>query len=296
MPARLPDVVEHHLATARDVRFAVGRGGEGEVVGVVQVAPLQGQFFLLVPEGAPLVAALARTSVAEVRADIAEDDVSIRILGRGVAGRRVAAEVRRAELLNWMPEGALPGGWRTLRFHPEQVSYTTGRGESRTRAAGPVQGAAVLDGSPWSPLLGMRAAAGLAWAALLDVPAAFLLFETGWPRATGMVTSLAASGCLLVACLLWGQARRLERWQEGAGKDADAAVMLAGWRAGGEVDLAARIAGLSGILLLLLLTLASSGRAALVAFVGSAAWLVGPSEVFRQVLRRADAEEDMSRT
>ncbi len=295
MVPRLPDVVEHHLATARDVRLAVGRGGEGEVVGVVQVAPLQGQFYLLVPEGAPVLTALGQTSVAELRADIAEGDVSIRVQGRAVGGRRVAAEARRAELAHWMPEGALPRRWRAIRLHPEHVSYTTGRGEGRTRAAGPVQGGETEpERSPWSRLLGTPAAVGLTWAALVDVPAAFFLFEAGWPRASGLVTSYVASALLLVACLLWGQARRLDRWREGAGKDGDASLMLLGWRSGGEVDTAARVAGLSGLLLLLVLVLAASSRAALVAFVGSAAWLVGPSEVFRQVLRRADAEEDMT--
>ena len=296
MAAHLPDVVERHLATARDVRLAVGRGGVGEVVGVVHVAPLQGQLYLLVPEGAPLVAALERTSSAELRADIAEGDVSIRLQGRAVGGRRVAAEARRAELVHWMPEGALPGRWRAIRLHPEHVSYTTGRGETRTRAAGPVQGADLeARRSPWGSLLGMRAAVGLGWAALVDVPAGFFLFESGWPRATGLVTSFVTSALLLVACLLWGQARRLERWREGAGRDRDATLMLAGWRAGGEVDAAARVTGMAGVLALLVLVFASSERAAFVAFVGSAAWLVGPSELFRQVLRRADAEEDMTR-
>ena len=263
-------------------------------MGGVQVAPLQGQFYVLVPEGAPLLSALDLTSTVELRADIAEGDVSIRVQGRGVGGRRVVADARRAELVHWMPEGASPARWYTIRVHPEHVSYTTGRGEARTRAAGPVQGAD-LDAlrSPWSRLLGVRAAVGLAWAAAVDVPAAFVLFEAGWPRASGLVVAFVASAILLVACLLWGQSRRLERWRVGAGRDGDAALMLAGWRSGKEVDTAARVSGAVGVVLLLLLGFASSGRAAFVAFVGSGAWLVGPSELFRHVLRRADAGEDM---
>jgi hypothetical protein len=292
VPAVLPDAVERQLATASGVLLAV-RTADGEVAGPVAVAPLQGRFSVLVTSRAPLVAALARSTAVELRADDPEGGWSVRVRGRGVAGRRVTSDARRAEVLHWLPDGASARAFLTVLVHPEEIVYVTGRGDARTRAAGPALGVEVR--SPlarWERVLGVRAGVCLAAAAVVGTAVAFLYAAPGLPRALTLLGAFLTGGLLACGCVLAFRLARFTRWREGLTDEADAALVAEGWIAPRSLAVAAWVAAVAGVCGTALVYRYVAPLAAGMVVLGSGAWWFGPSEMMRHLLRRADAAED----
>ena len=292
MAAVLPDAVERHLATASGVVLAV-RVAEGEVAGPVAVAPLQGRLCALVTSRTPLLGALGRCTAVELRAEDPDGGWSIRVRGRAAAGRRVTADARRAELLHWLPEGAAPRAFVAVDLHAEEIVYVTGRGEARTRAAGPALGAETR--SPlarWERVLGVRAGVCVAASALVSIGIAFVYAPAGLPRALTMLGVFAAAGLLACGGVLGLRLARYARWREGLADEADAVALREAWVAPRTLARAAWLAGAVGSVGMVLVHRFVAPTAAALALLGSGVWWFGPSEAMRHLLRRADAAED----
>jgi hypothetical protein len=292
LAAVLPDAVERHLATASGVVLAI-RADDRDVTAAVAVAPLQGRLCALVTSRSPLVAALARNTGFELRADDPDGGWSVRVRGRATAGRRVTADVRRAELLHWLPEGAAPRAFVAVHLHAEEIVYVTGRADARTRAAGPALGAEVRSSlARWERVLGMRAGVCAAVAALVSVGVAFRFAPAGVPRALTLLGTFTAAALLACGAVLGLRLARFSRWREGLADEAEALPIVEGWIAPRTLGRAAWAAGLLGACGIAGVYRFVAPPAAVLALLGSGAWWFGPSEAMRHLLRRADAAED----
>ncbi len=294
----LPDPVLRRLATGARAALRLGEP-PAEQAAPVTPAPLQGALYVLLPEGAPLLARVRALGIAELRADDADWNLSVRC--RAVHGRRVTADARRAELLHWLPDGASPAGWATVRLIPEELVVGEGEGARRQRAAGPVRGHVPrTPGERWGRVLGWGTALMAVAAGALQIVLAFAFFEEGWARATGILLTVAGSALTLAGAMGWDAVARLRRWREGLVPDEAAGPLLDGTLPEEPTALACVGAGWGGLMLVLGTAAAfgvvagasAPGVAAAWAFGASGAWLAWPAVLLRQALRRADAGVD----
>jgi hypothetical protein len=292
--AELPEPVLRRLATCERVTLRVGAPDSARS-GRVGVAPLQGALYALVRDGDPLLAAVREDSRAELKAE--QGDWLLQLSAHAVRGRRVVGDSRRAELLHWLPEGAAPQDWATIRLQPVHIVVMEGEGSRRQRASGPSRGH--VERSPrerWFRVLGGGTAVAVGVACALQVLLSFFLLEAGAPRITGLIVSGLGSALALAGAASWGAAARLARWRVGMGADSGVGPLLEGevseaaaWRGGA-------VAGLVGTALLLGGIGAIAGPVAAGASVlASGAWIAWPAVLARHLFRRVDAAEDTGR-
>ncbi len=289
--AALPEEVSQRLAVWGSVRLAVGE--EQPAVGVVAIAPLSRQIFLLVPRGGALDRRLLDTTRASFTAEDPEGEYFVSVTGRAVVGRPMNAEPRRPELMHWLPEVGAPANLCAVRFHPETLEYLTGSGSARTRAFGPVPGgAAPPRGARWWRLASEGVVAWMFVCGVLDWAGLLYFLDEERRRMLVLVLMVAAGLALLCGVVLADQAARLLRWRESLESDASAALMLEAW------EPVQRVRGVAFGMMLL--------GAVLAVLLGTGAgWQVGAWTVFtsgapfyacfyglRHLLRRGDAAQE----
>jgi hypothetical protein len=290
--AELPDEVLERLSTHTRVKFTVGEDGGGAAD--AHLAPLAKQLFVLVPRGGVVERGLLETTNASFVAEDRVDDWIVRVSGRAVAGRSVQNEPRRAELMHWLPEGALPGGLVAVRFHAESVEYVQGRGVARTRAAGDVPGGkrpAAL--ARWSRLASDEITVWFFAMAVLDWGGLLFLVEEPKRPPLLLVLTLISSACLLGGVTLLQHAARFVRWREGFEPDEAAVLLLNGWdppHLVGRVGFGMMVAG---GLLAAVLAAGAGVKVGVWAVLASGVLLLGPFHLARHALRRRDAAREI---
>lgn len=241
MAGSLPDEVLERLSVCGPARLSCASRGE-PVVMDAHVAPLHGQLYALIASRPRSVDALLDSARATLRVEGRDEDWSIRVDGRALAGRSAAADARRSELAYWLPDGARPAEWTAVRLHPESVEYIRGRGATRTRAAGPVPGGAAPPWvTRWTRLSTEGTLVFYLVLALVDWLSAFVLFEPGVGQIVALVTMLVCGGTLLASVTLWGAGNVLVRWREGLEADEVAGTLLDAWVSLTELRSAARV-------------------------------------------------------
>jgi hypothetical protein len=290
--AALPDEVLERLAMHGPVRLSVG--DDLPASADAPTAPLDRQLYLFVQRGGAVSQRLNQTTRASFLAEDRAGEYLVRVTGRAVAGRTVLADPRRSELMHWLPPGVPAGELVAVRFHPETLEYIQGRGATRTRAAGPVPGAALPGAlSRWWRLASDRvvvwffALAGLDWLSLF-----FLvdLEKRGWLLLSLMIL---AGSSLLGGVVLVDQSARLARWREGLETEPAAALMLEGWDAPGRVRaVGSGMMALGGVLACLLAA-GAGWKVGAWTVVSSGAPLVAAFYGVRHALRRRDAAREV---
>jgi hypothetical protein len=288
----LPDEVVGRLVGSVPVRLVVGEPGR-TVSAPVSVAPLHRQLYVVVRRGTIVEEALLHSSRAELVAEAPDQEWTVKVTARGVPGRTVLGDSRRAELVHWLPEGVAPAALTTVRLEPEHVEYVRGRGADRQRAAGPVpEGAAPPPATAWTRLATdgvvvwiapMFAAQWLSLLILRDSPDYRLFF---W------LLMMAAGVGMLGGVTLWRQYTLFVRWREGLASDEDAEMMLRGWEAPERVRSAGLLGIAGGLMLASVVAVVAGWQAAVVTLLTSGLPLLFPFYWIRHAMRRSDAAED----
>lgn len=289
--AELPPEVLERLSLHGKVRLFVGDDLATGVEAVV--APLHRQLFLFVTRGGETERRLLEEPCAVIQAEDRPNEWVLRATGRAVPGRVVLAEPRRTELVHWLPEGVAPAGLVAVRFHPETVDYTAGRGEARTRAQGPVPHGA-LPGvfTRWATLATEDVVLWFFAMGILDWLGLMLLFDHHERPALLVVLVIVVGVLLLAGVQLVHRAAAFRRWREGVGGEREAALLLAGWEASARIERAGFGMMVLGLLLAGLLAVGAGWKVGALGVVASAAPLLALFHVARHLLRRQDAETE----
>lgn len=288
----LPEEVVERLSTCGPVRLVTGP--EDAPLGVeAHLAPLHRQLYAFVFRGSATEANLLRDGRAEIQADDKAGEWTVRVRGRGVAGRPVLADPRRPELMHWLPEGVSPNQLLAVRLHPETVEYVRGKGTSRNRAAGPVPGG----GRPpllarWGRLASEGVLVPIVAMIVVDFFALFWFEEEERRRSFLLAVMVLAGLALLAAVNLWHAAATFTRWREGLEPDERAGFLLLGWEPPGRVRAVAMASAAFGLLLAGLVGFGAGAWAAVVTVVASWAPLLFPFHLVRHAMRRSDAARE----
>lgn len=289
--AELPAEVLERLSLHGKVRLFIG---DDLATGVeANVAPLDKQLFLLVARGGRAEQDLLDDPRAVIQAEDRSADWILRATGRAVPGRPVTAEPRRPELAHWIPDRVSPSGLVAVRFHPETVDYSHGKGAARVRAVGPVpHGAPPGAATRWALLATDGTIGWYALMALLDWIGLIWLFDEPERPALLLVLVLGIGLLLLGGVQLVHQAARFFRWREGLERDEDAAMLVAGWESPARLRLVGSGMIALGALLAVLLALGAGWPVAALAVLSSNAPLLAVFYTTRHFLRRKDADTE----
>lgn len=285
----LPEEILEVLSTYGPVQVTAGPETDRRTIRA-EVAPLHRRLFLLVRPDDRLVTDLLDDPSLVITAEGPDVAWTLRIRARGVPGRRVVSEPRRAELSHWLPDGVHPGDRLAVHVYADHVDYVRGRGAARVRADG-----AVPDRDLPGPLarwweLAMGGHVGW-FAVMLAADWATLLFyaEPGDARPLRLAILVLGGALLLAGVVLFERWTRFVRWREGLVPEAEAGPLARGWAAPDRVPpLAGGLAAL-GAVILLLYGLAAGPIPALVAAFGGGAPLLAVFYGVRHVSRRTDA-------
>lgn len=288
----LPDEVVERLCSRPTVRLVTGPP-EAPVRVDVHLAPLHKQLYAFVAPGSGTEANL----LAHARADIVAEDPagewSIRVRGRGVAGRTVNADPRRSELVHWMPEGGRPQALVAARLYPESVDYTQGKGSDRSRAAGPVpEGPAPPFFSRWWRLATEGVVAWFVGMAVLDWLALLALDVTGGARTVLLGVMVFSGATLLAGETMWDHANRFFRWREGFEDETGAGLLLLGWEPAERVRKVGLGLMATGLLVSVLVSVGGGWEVGVGAVLFSGVPALLPAHAVRHAMRRADAAKE----
>ncbi|MFZ5480384.1 MAG: hypothetical protein ACOZNI_26710 [Myxococcota bacterium] len=293
--AELPEEVVARLSTCGPVKLLTGEPGDSGTA-EAWVAPLDKQLYAFVFRGSRTEENLLKSGRAEIHVEDREGEWAIRVRGRGVAGRGVLSDVRRPELMHWLPEGTSPAQLLAARIHPEAVEYLRGKGSGRTRAAGPVPG-----GQPpppaarWARLASDHVILWFVAMGVVDWLGLLVLVEIDEQRVGMLIAMTLAGVAMLGGVTLWNQANVFQRWREGLVPDEEAALMLEAWEPPGRV----RRAGLAGMIGGLVLAAGIAGwggwRLGIFAILTSGFPFLLPAHWIRHAMRRSDRAEEKKR-
>jgi hypothetical protein len=148
----LPPEISKLLSTVPLVTVSVGV--RDPVTARVALAPYEDCIYLLVRRASPLLDALRKDPRMSLT-HRGEGAVSVNLTGRALAGRPLAIDPLRLELLPWLPEGANQSQFAVIPFWVEVIDYhrtEADRFHGKTTAA-----AKPSSGSRWTwTLLGAR--------------------------------------------------------------------------------------------------------------------------------------------
>lgn len=288
----LPEVVLGHLSVLGRARVTTGPEDARRTTRV-EVAPAQSDLFLLVEPEAGLLADLERTPEVVVAADAADERWQVRVTGRAVAGRRVVAERRRAELVPWLPEGTSPASRVAVRVYADRLDYASGKGTARKRAEGAVPGADLR--GPVRRWVDLALHGHWGWLVVMvaaQYGGILVLTEPGEGRLARLLVMGLAGGALLAGVVLFEHRARFVRWREGLVREEEAGPLLEGVVAPEPVRRASVALLVGGGLGAALYTAAAGPAQGALLVLASGAPILAPFYGIRYVLRRTDARAE----
>lgn len=289
----LPEDVVRLLSFHGPVEVWTGEGSRAATQRV-HVAPFDDELILLVPPTSPLVGGLLQTSKAMVTARAEDQRYTLRLEGRGIAGRPVPAHKSRGSITPWLPEGQPAHRFLAVTFIADQVELVREEGQVRNRYAGPTPTGKALPG-PWRRALSAALGGGGRWLAIAGLVGPFTWFGyqgSDYPfRPVALILAWVAALGLVAGIRLLGQSAAFAKWRAGDGDLRDAPALQDGWLAPEQARLWGMGCLLGATVAMGLLAAFPSGLASIgVVLVSTGAPVLAASWLLHGTVRARDGE------